>query len=236
MGKLYWTVVVLTVVTGLGIAITFGLQGKTVPKIKWSHFADAQEVAQSVELRLSQELRSYDMVFIGPHPANPLHVESSAKILQWLKSQGPSLVVADPNLLEKMNIEHDISLNLMQESDRFLEGMQKVPPGTRVIVWAPNIYVTHLVSSSPINKMQDQLKNMHYIVLSFMTFPESKEAEKDFEIPCATGETDASGFAELGCFIREQSRANYRKEKIENKSPGYLNQVRTHEFMFFLGH
>lgn len=235
MGKLYWTLVVLTIVVGLGVAITFGLKGKTVPKIKWSHFADSQEVSDALQLRLSQEFKAYKMVFVGPHPEKAMHVEASVKWISWLRNQGNSILVVDPRLLQKQVIVHDIVLDLMKEPSRFLEGLQQVPSGTRVIVWAPNIFVTHLLSGSPVNQMQNALKDWDYGVLSFTTFPAGHEKEKDFELPCYTGEGDSSGFSELGCFVRHQARPHYRKKSIEGKTAGFLNQVRTREYMFFLG-
>lgn len=236
MGKLYWTLVVFVVVTGLGVVIFFGLQGKTVPKIKWSHFADAQEVADSVQLRLSQELKSYDIVFLGPHPEKPLHMQSALKIMEWLKSSQPSVVIVDPALLDKNQIPYDVSLSLMSDRERFFEGISKMDKSHKVIVLAPNLYVTHILSQSPIRQMENQLKNYKYVSLTFMNFPANRDAEKEFEFPCNTTDESAVGLSELGCFLRLQSRQFYGKKPIENKTPGFLNQVRTPEFMFFLGH
>lgn len=235
MGKLYWSGVVLVIVIGLAVVVTFGLKGKTVPKIEWSHFADAKEVSDAVQLSLNQELKSFRIVFVGPHPDRPLHIDTSANLIEWLRSLGPHVLVADSRLLEKKTISADITLNLMSESERFLKGLKNIPPETRVIVWAPNIYVTHLLSTSPINQMQTELQKQNYVVLSFVTFPSSREAEPTFELPCQTGETDSSGFSELGCFIQGQARPHYRKEKIPDKTAGFLNHVRTQEFMLFLG-
>jgi hypothetical protein len=82
--------------------------------------------------------------------------------------------------------------------------------------------------------MREDLKGMKYIVLSFMTFPGSRDQEKDFEFPCRTSDSSADQL-DLGCFILGQSRPQYLKTKIENKTPGFLNLVRSQEYMFFLG-
>ncbi|MFN8790171.1 MAG: hypothetical protein ACK5Y2_01795 [Bdellovibrionales bacterium] len=235
MGKLYWSCVVLVVLVGLGIVITFGLKGKTVPKIKWSHFADAQEASQAVQGRLRQELLGSRLLFVGPHPDRPLHVETAALLIEAFRRESPSVVIADPRLLEKTNLKADVSLDLMAERDRFLEGISKVPADTRILVLAPNIYVTHLLPDSPVNGMLEDLAAWRYGVLSFMTFPASRDQEANFEFTCRTGEAAVSGFSELGCFIQGQARPHYPKGRIPTKTSGFLNHVRMHEFMFFLG-
>ena len=101
-----------------------------------------------------------------------------------------------------------------------------------MIVLAPNIYVTHFSAQSPVSEMQSELQN--YVVLSFVNFPGSREEEKDFEFPCRASESSATQL-DLGCFILGQSRSTYLKKKIEGKVPGFLNLVRTREYMLFLG-
>lgn len=238
MGKWYWVIVVLVVVTGLTTAIYFGLEGKSVPLIRWSHFSNASEVSDAIQTRMTQELSSYQIYFIGPHPEKLLHVQSAINVAQWLRSKGPAILITDKIMTERypelQNLKPDIVLDLGRDRDQFLQGIKAISPDQKVIVIAPNIYVTHFLAQSPVNEMQDELKNKNYVVLSFVNFPHSREEEKDFEFPCRT--TEGSGTQlDLGCFILGQSRAFYLKKKIEGKVPGFLNLVRSREYMFFLG-
>ncbi len=235
MGKLYWTLVVLVIASGVGIVLNFGLKGRTIPKIKWAYFANAQEASDAAQLRLRQEFMAFNLVFIGPHPENELHIETSLKFISWLRTLGNNVLIADPRLSEKSGISADLSLNLMTEKERFLTGLRQTPQGYRVIVWAPNLYVTHVLTDSPISQIASDLRSWNYGVLSFTTFPANRESEAEFEIPCQTGDADASGLSQLGCFIRGQARPHYRKPPMPGKIPGFLNHVRSREYMFFLG-
>ena len=236
MGKMYWAIVAVVLVGGLTTAIYFGLQGKSVPLIKWSHFANPEEASQAVKGRMSQELSRYQLYFIGPHPRKPFHIQTAVNITVWLRSQGRNVLVVDRIMLEQnpelQNLKPDLVLDLGKEKDRFLEGVKAVNVGTKVIVLAPNIYVTHYSAQSPVAQMQEQLGN--YVVLSFINFPGSRDEEKEFEFPCRTG--DGSGTQlDLGCFVLGQARSKYLKKKVDGKTPGFLNLVRSREYMFFLG-
>ena len=238
MGKWYWIIVVVVLVTGLTTAIYFGLEGKTVPLIRWSHFSNATEVSDAIQTRMTQELSSYQIYFLGPHPEKLLHVQSAVNVAQWLKSKSPAIVIVDKIMSERytelQSLKPDLILDLGKDRVRFLEGIKAISADQKVIVIAPNIYVTHFLAQSPVNEMQEDLKDKNYIVLSFVNFPTSREAEKDFEFPCRTAEGSATQL-DLGCFILGQSRAFYLKKKIEGKVPGFLNLVRSREYMFFLG-
>ena len=135
---------------------------------------------------------------------------------------------------ELQELKPDLVLDLARDRERFLAGLKSISTEQKVIVIAPNIYVTHLLPQSPVSEMHDELQNKNYIVLSFVNFPTSREEEKDFEFPCRTSENSATQL-DLGCFILGQSRPFYLKKRIDGKVPGFLNLVRSHEYMFFLG-
>lgn len=239
MGKWYWVIVVTVLVSGLTAALYFGVRGgKAIPLIKWSHFQNAEEVSHAIQTRMSQELKPYQIYFIGPHPQKPLHIQAAINIVSWLKSQNSSVLIIDPILLEQnltlQSLNPDLKLDLGREKERFLEGLSKVGSEQRIIVLAPNIYVTHLISESSVSQMQGALEKLNYITLSFMNFPGSRDQEKDFEFPCRAMESSKAGL-DLGCFILGQSRVYYSKMRIEGKTPGFLSRVRSREYMFFLG-
>lgn len=238
MGKLYWSVVVVVLVSGLSIALYFGLEGKTVPLIRWSSFSNAAEVSNAVESRMRQELQPYQFYFLGPHPKKSLHLQSAINLAKWLKSQSSAIIITD-SLMTELNPElrelnPELVLDLSKDKDRFVAGIKSLDPQQKIVVIAPNIYVTHFLDQSPVLQMQDELKGKKYIVLSFFNFPHSREEEKDFEFPCKTSETSATQL-NLGCFILGQSRRFYRKSAVEGKVSGFLNLVRAQEYMFFLG-
>ncbi len=236
MGKLYWAIVIVVLVSGLTAAIYFGLQGKSVPLIRWSHFANSQEVSEAIQTRMSQELKPYQIYFIGPHPRKPLHVEVAVNLAQWLAQQSPSIIIVDTIMSEQNpaigSLKPDLILDLGQEKERFLQGLKELGQDKKVIVIAPNIYVSHFSPQAPVSQMRDQLKN--FVVMSFVNFPRSREEEKDFEFPCRTSESSASQL-DWGCFILGQSRKFYVKKEVSGKVPGFLNLVRTGEYMLFLG-
>ncbi len=236
MGKLYWTIVALVLVGGLTTAIYFGLQGKSVPLIKWSHFSNADEASQAVKSRMKQELSRYQFYFIGPHPRKPLHIQTAINITEWLRSQGKNILIVDTLMLEQnpslQDLKPDLVLDLGREKEKFLAGIKAIDIETKVIVFAPNIYVTHFSAQSPVAQMQEQLGN--YIVLSFVNFPGSREEEKEYEFPCRTADSEGTQL-DLGCFVLGQARSKYLKKKVEGKTPGFLNLVRSREYMFFLG-
>ena len=238
MGKWYWIIVVVVLVTGLTTAIYFGLEGKTVPLIKWSHFSNATEVSDAIQSRMSQELKNYQVYFIGPHPEKPLHVQVAANLAVWLKLQGEAVLITDKIMTEKypelQALKPDLILDLGKDRGRFLAGLKEISSTQKVIVIAPNIYVTHFLTQSPVSEMQEELKSKKYVVLSFVNFPSSREEEKTFEFPCKTSESTATQL-DFGCFILGQSRSNYLKKHIEGKVAGFLNLVRSREYMFFLG-
>jgi hypothetical protein len=237
MGKLYWVVVVAVIVSGLTAVLYFGLEGKSVPLITWSHFSDAKEVSDAVKTRMTQEFQPYDIYFLGPQPQIEMHVQAAINLANWLKEKSPAVLVVDTLMSERIPAIHDlhadVTLDLAREQERFLEGLKNLSPGQKVIVIAPDIYVTHYLAQSPVSQMHEILKDKKYIVLSFFDFPHSREEEKDAEFPCQTSESSA-GQLDLGCFILSQARPVYLKNSVPNKVPGFLNLVRANEYMFFL--
>jgi hypothetical protein len=239
MGKWYWVIVVVVLVTGVTASLYFGLEAKSVPLIRWSYFANATEASDAVQTRMSQELSNYQIYFLGPHPEKQLQIQTTINLVQWLKSQNPkAILVADRIMtgrsLEIQSLKPELILDLGKERERFLEGINAISAEQKVIVIAPNIYVTHFLAQSPVSEMQEQLQTQNYVVLSFMNFPRSREEEKDFEFPCRTSDSSATQL-DLGCFVMGQSRPFYWKKNIEGKVPGFLNLVKSREYMFFLG-
>ncbi len=238
MGKIYWSVVVVVFVAGLSAAIYFGNIGKTVPFIKWTHFSNAIEVSNAIQSQISEELKPYQFYFLGPHPKKPLHLQTTANIVKWIKSQSPAIVIADTTMAaeypEINELNPELTLDLSKEADRFLAGANAIGPEQKVIIIAPNVYVTHMLDQSPVSMMQNELQDKKYVILSFFNFPQSRAEEKDFEFSCRTTESSATRL-DLGCFILGQSRKIYSKEKVADKTPGFLTLVGSREYMFFLG-
>lgn len=238
MRKIYWLVVAIVLAAGLSGAIYFGNQGKTVPLIKWSHFSNADEVSKAIESQIGEELKPYQFYFLGPHPKKPLHLQSTVNVVKWIRSQSSAIVIADTTMAaeypEIMELNPELTLDLSKEADRFLAGANAISPEQKVIIIAPNVYVTHMLDQSPVSMMQNELQNKKYVILSFFNFPQSRAEEKDFEFACRTTESSATRL-DLGCFILGQSRKMYSKEKIADKTPGFLNLVGSREYMFLLG-
>lgn len=238
MGKLYWLAVVIVLAAGLSTALYFGNQGKTVPLIKWSYFSNADEVSGAIQSRIGEELKIYQFYFLGPHPKKPLHLQSTVNIVKWIKSQGPAIVIADSIMAaeyeEIKELNPELTLDLSKEADRFLAGIKAIGPEQKVIIIAPNVYITHMLDQSPVSLMQSELQSEKYVILSFFNFPQSRDEEKDFEFACRTTESSATKL-DLGCFILGQSRKFYSKEKVADKIPGLLNLIGSREYMFLLG-
>ncbi len=239
MGKwYYWTGVIVVFSLGITASLYFGLQGKTIPYIKWSYFANSLEVSNAVEMRLREELQPYQIYFLGPSPGNALQVEASLNLAKWLRQSQDAILIEDPTMVEKIPdmkaMNPELTLDLSKDSGRLIEGVRNIGDKKKIIVIAPNIYVTQISLQSPVSQMKSALQGRKYVVLSFMNFPRSHEQEKDSEFLCHTSDS-AMNNLDLGCFVLAQSRPFYGKSDVPGKTPGFLNQVRGNEYMFFLG-
>lgn len=238
MSKLYLIGVVVVVSLGIGVALYFGGQSLNRELVGFTEFSQAGDVTRVIQEKLAPVIESKKLIFIGPHPQKSQHMNVALDLLSVFLKDKSSLLVVDRILSERVSevaaLNATVRLDLVRDREQFLKIVKELKSGQKLVYLGPNIYVTHSLYQGPMDSLKSEMKPQDYLVLSFTSFPLSKDQERDFDFPCRTGESSASQL-ELGCLVLSQARKYYGKQHSSGTTPGFLNQVNEQEFMFFLG-
>lgn len=227
------------VVAGLGLVIWTGFEPRVIQKIKISQFENPTVAANSLLLRMNQELKSVPVLMWGfPHSQNQDIVPILLEFIRLSPgvNQGFDKVVVDSNLdvvvPELAQVSGD-RLDTKIEIDRLaglLTEAQKA--GHRVLVVLPTVFsATSLVGSPAHILSQNQIPLISFVVSSF---PRSRESENLSSIPCNVNVRDTEGTGALGCQMLSVARMGYRKRFDSGAIVGSLSQISKLDYLFLL--
>jgi hypothetical protein len=235
MKYFYWTFLGIIVVAGLVVSIYFGLQPKSVPKIKSSLVADPERMGQAVAQRLWGEIKDAPIVFLGVDPDQPDDLRVWKGFLDSLPADEKyALIVIDPALPGKNIIPYNEQIDIQKETERFKQGIHgALENKVRVAVIVPSIYSSQSIHDSPVNRLKAELSFLP-MSLSIAQPTLQREEEASAPYPCATGSGDTVGLGSWGCLIRTKSRSLYHKNWEGGKYLGLMDQIGANDYLILL--
>jgi hypothetical protein len=254
MGKrIYWVLVALVTLTGIGFMIYYGIQPRPVPKIKLSKFESPAVLASSLLLRLRQEIRANPVVFLGVEPEHPEQLQVWREFLNRNREAASrfEVIVIDENLKASSLFPEASALDTKGQMDSLIEGIGKATAqGKRVAVITASIYSSQLIFGNLIHNFKEHtaknadkntdpntdpnaepLAQKTPMSLSIVDFPRTRQQEKSMIHPCIVDGVDQTGLGPFGCVIAQMSRANYRKHFEPGTRVGMVNQVGLNDYL-----
>jgi len=233
MGKrIYWVLFGLIVLSGLVAMIYFGIQPRPVPKIKISQFENHTVLSNALLLRLREELRQNQLLFLGAEPERPEHLQIWKEFLRLNQEPGSRYdVVVIEQFFGVQDFPEATQMATKENFDVFLEGTQRaVAEGKRVVVIVPTVYASQAVYGNLVHNYKLRTKT-HPMSLSITDFPRSREAEKEMLHPCIVEGVDTSGMGPFGCLVVQTARANYRKRFPPGQTIGLVQLVGLKDYL-----
>jgi len=233
------------VLGGVYFAFTFGLKPQPIPKISWSHFVSPEDYGSSVYKRLRLEVLSQNLVFFGVLPERQNHYLAWKGFFEALESENKfQHIIVDNSLPYKNLIPSTEVISMIENQAAVVETIKDIiSTKKRVAIILPTTYMSYLVKDnfyalltrSLYQQKEGRNFDVDWMTFSLSSFPVAREDEAAMEIPCDTDVKDADGSGELGCTIVMKARTLYRKkERVEGKLPGVLDQIGTKEYLGLL--
>jgi hypothetical protein len=236
MGKrIYWVLLILISAAGLISMIYFGLQPRPIPKIKISRFENHTVVANSLLLRLREEIKASPLLFLGVEPARPEHLQIVKEFLRLNQEPGSRFdqVVLEEHLASPEFPEATL-IATQENFETFRDGTKAaLAAGKRVVVIVPTIYASQLIHGNVVQNFKAQTEIIP-MSLSLTDFPRKRELEKDMIHLCVVEGVDTSGEGPFGCMIAQTARANYRKHFQPGELVGLVDQVGLKDYLMLL--
>lgn len=235
MKYVYWVIAAIVLLAGVGFSVYFGIQPKSIPKIKYSHFSDPSKAADALILRMNQELKGASLVMLGVMPGRKMDLEIWKAFLE--QNQLPEIqyqvLVIDPELPFAAELfPGALKMDLKTDAARFIEGAKNArSQGLRMAVIAPSIYVSQRLKENPIAQIKKN-SDLQPVTFSLMGFPRAPEQEAAMEIKCVMGANDRDGVGALGCMAQQAARLNYRKKSKPEYYEGLMDQVGQSDYLF----
>jgi hypothetical protein len=234
MKYLYWICASLVLILGIGFSVYFGIQPKSIPKITYSHFDSPSKLADSIILRMNQELKQAPLLMLGVMPGRAYDLEVWKAFLA--QSAIPEIqfqaLVIDPDLPGAADMfPGAVRMDLKKETARFIEGAKNAQKqGLRMAVIVPTIYASQVLKDNPIHLIKES-SDLRPMSFSLMGFPRAPEQEQKQEIPCVMGPGDREGTGDLGCVAQDKARLVYRKKSKADKYEGLMDQVGERDYL-----
>lgn len=232
---MYWTFLGILVTAGVAGTIYFGLQPKSVPKIKPSLVAQPESLGEAVGQRLWQEIRDADVIFLGVEPGKMEHLKVWKGFLETLPSdQRYGQILIDPGLPDKNIIPFTDEIDLQKDLARFEEGLKTAAEKKiRLAFIVPSIYASQSIPDNPIHRLK---KTLGFLPLSLSVAEPTLKREEETEAlyPCVTGSGDTVGLGSWGCLIQAKSRGLYRKKWTPGKYLGLMDQIGALDYLILV--
>jgi hypothetical protein len=230
--KIYWVLVGIVVLLSLTTVIYYAIQPQPVPKINLSQFASPTVLANSVLLRMREEIHQSPVIFLGVEAEHPENLEVWKAFLQNNQEVGfrYDLVVMDQDLPTALFPEAE-KISTKEQMANFSGNIQNaINAGKRVAVIVPVIYSSQLIHGNLVNVYRFESKQ-EPVSFSLVSFPRRRELEKEMITPCMTDVVDETVEGALGCFIAQTARANYRKRYSPHTHVGMVEQVGMKDYL-----
>ena len=240
--RLYWVFAALVLLSGLSAAIFFGLQPRSVPKIKLSSFASPLDVAGAIHKRLLLELQQSSVLMLGLWPGQPREGEVLNQLLKFIHVEFPTaLIIVDTALLKEDSLSsvkfdelgQTLSLDVRDDLtsvDQMIQASKK--ENKKVIVVTASFFASQLLHDGPAARLGKQFNN-EVTSLSMAPFPKDRNEEGTHEVQCVTGE-DQTGTGPLGCAVIHKARSIYRKSKDPRLWQAMLDLVGGRDYLLLI--
>lgn len=233
MGKrIYWALLIVIAVLGLTTVIYYGIQPRPIPKIKLSRFATYEVLADSLLLRLREEIHQSPVLFLGVEASHPEHFAVWKAFLTHDQEMGYKydLVVMD-QFLQSPEFPDAQKVPTKEDVEAFSVGIQNaLKEGKRVAVIVPTVYSVQAIPGNFAHNFKERTQ-IHPMSLSLTDFPRTREQEKDMIHPCVVEGVDQTGEGPFGCTVVQAARANYRKRYQMGDWVGLVNQIGMSDYL-----
>lgn len=235
MKLVYGVFLGLLVTVGIAVTLYFGLQPRSVPKIKPSLVSSSERLGEAVAQRLWQEIKDANVIFLGVEPGKIEHLKLWKRFLETLPSeQKYSQVLIEPGLQDKNIISFTEEMDLQTDMERFKEGLKKASENKiRVAVIVPSIYSSQSIPDNPVHRLKQDPRFLP-LSLSIAEPTLKREEEVDVTYPCSTGSADSIGLGSWGCLIQTKSRGLYRKKWEPGKYLGLMDQIGEMDYLVLI--
>lgn len=230
---LYFLSVVVVLGVGLAIVLYYGDQPSPIPRMELSRFQDPESFAKTLAEKLHGELKNSPVLLLGITPESPEELEVAEKFLASLKD--PDLrydvVVVEPGLGPEGFFPDAVSVSLVREIDRLVEGIRNARSrNLRAVVIAPSELTSQLGFENAPKKLEAE-SQMEVMSLSLVPLPRNRSEEKIFPFGCRTESHDRSGMGSIGCVALQLARGTYKMEKDPARFMGQLDQIGDRDFL-----
>lgn len=226
---------ILMVLAGVIFTLKFGMRPRPLPKINISSFETPLKLAESIELRLREEIKSMPILILGYQPEKPHQLELIKEFLKSNKEPGMNYetVVADEHLELPTELGVSEKIDTNQKVEALAQGLKTaLEQKRRVALIVPSIYSAQLVGGN----VADLLKRQYQLPITSFTvveLPRTREQEKEVSIPCLMTDADNTGTGSLGCAILQAGRATYRKKMPPGFRTGMMDQRGSSDYFIF---
>lgn len=244
MSKSSWVYILSAcaiVIGGVYFAIAFGLKPKPVPKISWSHFVSPADYGANICKRMRLEVQSHNLIFLGVLPGRESHYQAWKGFLDSLEPEFKfEYVIVDATLPHKEILPFTEEISLSENQQTLVSSIQDIINSKKkVVIILPTTAISYLVKDNLFAMLNHSLYgageglkfDVDWLTFSLSSFPLTRDQEKTMDIPCDTEVKDQDGSGALGCMIVTKARTFYRKQHIEGKIPGVLDQIGTKEYL-----
>ncbi len=234
MGKIYWSVVALVVVTGLSVAWYVANQNENTVQIAPQQFENEIQGVEALMPEFKKMSEKYQWIFLAPQPENDLHWKLVMLLIEKVNQDKQWTVVVDTYFSKATGYTGDLELSLLQSQSSFLPLLQQKFPKQKILLISPNVLSTQIISESVRNSVIFQKLAPPNGAVTFLTYPKSRSEEANYLLPCSESRDLKTGLSDLGCYVRQQARPFYKL--ITNfKSPaGFLLELNSSELVFFI--
>ncbi len=236
MKYVYGVFVGLVTLVALVWVIQLGIQGKPVTKIKLSEFSSSQEIADSVAMRLRQELKDHSFVFLGVDPEEPAHIEIWQKFLKSINEPGWKF---DEVLIEKgLGHKEPLGLNEQAIDLKAFESELKVRWSSgdykdkRVAIIVPHIYSSQLIKDNPVQRLKLNPDDGRMLSITIVPLGQTPAEPSINRLPCTAEGADYTGESPLGCVVRKKSMF-WTKPLKKGVRLGIVEQFGLHDYILF---
>lgn len=234
MGKrIYWVLIALVTVCGMSTLVYFAIQPRPVQKIKISQFETPTVLANSVLLRLREEIMHSRLLLLG---VDTNSMDESLQIWKLFLDHNVDpqmrydIVVMDQFLNDIGGIKDIQKIDTKDEIDRLIQGIQPLlEQGKRVVLIVPTIYAVQMIPGNVANKLKLKFPDM--MSISMTDFPRSRAQEKQASHPCIVSGVDVSGVGPFGCLVMQTARGNYLKKFKPGDKIGLVNQIGLNDYL-----
>ena len=233
MKKAFIAAMTILLLIGIGFMVQFGLRPRPIKKISLSSFDTAGVMANSIALRLREEIKANPLLIVGLSAATEQIeiVQSLFAALKEPEMKYESLVVdphavSDPMVFGLADVV-DVDRNFVQLGDPLKAAIQA---NKRVVVIVPTVFSPQIQEGTFADRLKKQF-GLSPMSLTLSVFARRRDQEAKIPIACVVPGVDKSGTGKLGCQILQAGRLHYRKKMPLDKYTGLVNQIGMKDYL-----